>query len=149
MINVVNIFCPLFILSIYIIFLNDFLLCWISFTDLDSNFYYVYIIIADANCSRGSSYLDNDLRLIQGTLHSSWGRSDGQFSLQVRCIPLLQECPNASSRALNLLSAAMEIRPIQWMIGLNKYIFRRAGTTAKHVNTCWMPGTMDSMKLRD
>lgn len=80
---------------------------------------------------------------------SPWHGPDAQFSLQLRCIPSSRGRPNASSRALHLLSTAlvvMEIYLIQRTIGLNKYTFRGARTAAKHVNTCWMPGTTDGMK---
>lgn len=75
-----------------------------------------------------------------------WNRPAAQFCVQRRCIPSLQEGPNASSRALHLLSAAlvtMEICLFRQTIGLNKYTFSWAwaATTCKHLldvgNKCW------------
>lgn len=93
------------------------------------------------------------LKTIPGSVSESyidpWNRPDAQFSLQLGCIRLLQDGPNASSRAIHLLFAAsvtMEICLIQQTIGLTKYTFSGAWTAAKHVNTCRMPGTTDGIK---
>lgn len=84
-----------------------------------------------------------------------WNKPAAQFCVQRRCILSLQEGPNASSRALHLLSAAsvtMEICLFQQTIGLNKYTFSwawAAATTCKHLldagNKCWHEEGLDVM----
>lgn len=74
---------------------------------------------------------------------SPWNRANVRSSLQRRCVSLSQEGPNASWRALHLLSTAlvtMEIFLFPQMIGLNKYTFGWAwtvATTCKHLWDAW------------